>query len=51
MQKKPLRDTLIYKVLRVLLLPPLAYLANYSQLSSDKLASGFQIIERKPLKS
>jgi hypothetical protein len=38
----------LYKILRVLLLPPLVLLASKSTLQSDKLASAFQIVGRKP---
>ncbi|MBC7624910.1 MAG: class I SAM-dependent methyltransferase [Aeromicrobium sp.] len=44
-----LSDSLIYKALRVAILPLLLYLAKTSRLSSDKLASVFQIIARKPV--
>jgi hypothetical protein len=44
-----LNNTLIYRILRGLLLPPLVYLAKHSSLKSDKLASAFQIVARKPV--
>jgi SAM-dependent methyltransferase len=44
-----LRRTLLYKLLRVALLVPLAVAARRSTLSSDTLASVFQVIARKPL--
>jgi SAM-dependent methyltransferase len=43
-----LKDTILYKALRCLMLPPLAWLARNSKLSSDKLASVFQVVARKP---
>lgn len=43
------RNTFSYKLLRVLTLPLLAYMATHSNLQSEKLASAFQIIARKPL--
>ena len=43
-----LRTTVLYKMLRLALLPPLSYMARHSRLQSAKLASGFQIIARKP---
>ena len=44
-----LRDDFHFKILRVLILPPLLILARSSKLSSDKLASAFQTIARRPL--
>jgi len=44
-----LRDTLIYKALRVLLLPPLVWLSRNSNIGSDKLATAFRSVARKPL--
>jgi len=43
-----LRNTTLYKALRLALLPPLAVAARRSTLQSVKLASGFQVIARKP---
>lgn len=43
-----LRSSLAYRLLRVLLLPPLAWLATHSELQSAKLASVFQVIARRP---
>ena len=43
-----LRNTFIYRLLRILLLPTLAVLARKSRLSSPRLASVFQIVARKP---
>ena len=44
-----LRRTPVYMVLRLTLLPMLGWLARHSTLQSDKLASVFQIIARKPI--
>ena len=44
-----LKNTLGYKFLRLLLLPVLAYRARHSRLASDKLASVFQVLARKPV--
>jgi SAM-dependent methyltransferase len=43
-----IKSSVAYKVLRVLLLPPLALLAKKSSVVSDKVASGFRVIARKP---
>ena len=43
-----LNNSFLYKVLRVILLPPLVFLAQTSNLASNKLASAFQIVARKP---
>ena len=43
-----LSDSLRNKVLRVLLLPPLALMAKRSTLVSDKVASAFRVVARKP---
>ena len=44
-----LKNNVWYKILRVMLLVPLALLSQKSQLCSDKIASGFRIVVRKPL--
>jgi SAM-dependent methyltransferase len=44
-----LKNNFLFKLLRVLILPPLVYMARSSSLSSDKLASAFQVLVRKPL--
>jgi hypothetical protein len=44
-----LRNSIWYKFLRVMFLIPLALLAKHSTLSSDKVASAFRIVVRKPL--
>jgi SAM-dependent methyltransferase len=43
-----MKNTLAFRVLRLLLLPPLVVLARTSKTTSDKLASAFQILARKP---
>lgn len=43
-----LRDTLLYKILRVLLLAPLSIATRRSKLTDDKLASVFRLLARKP---
>ena len=43
-----LRNTLLNKIMRLILLPPLLLLAKGSSIKSDKLASAFQIFARKP---
>jgi len=44
-----LRQTLMFKLLRYTLVPLIGWAARRSTLQSDKLASVFQIIARKPL--
>lgn len=44
-----MKNSIGYKIMRILLLPPLVLLAKTSNLRSDKLASVFQILARKPL--
>lgn len=44
-----LKNSIVYKILRVCLLPPLVFLAQKSELKSAKLSSGFQVIAQKPL--
>jgi SAM-dependent methyltransferase len=43
-----LKDTVAYKLLRLIILPPLVLMGRRSKLTSDKLASAFQILARKP---
>jgi SAM-dependent methyltransferase len=43
-----IKNSITYKMLRVLLLPPLVVLAKRSTLTSNKLASAFRILARKP---
>ena len=43
-----LRRTLFYKLLRLLLLPPLVLAARRSTLVSDKVAAAFRVVARKP---
>jgi SAM-dependent methyltransferase len=43
-----LNSSFLYKVLRVIILPPLVLLSRKSNLTSDKLASAFQIVAKKP---
>ncbi|MBA4137399.1 MAG: hypothetical protein C0518_08810 [Opitutus sp.] len=43
-----LRRTLLFRMLRYVLLPLLAWRAQHSSLTSDVLASAFQIVARKP---
>lgn len=43
-----LRRTLVYRLLRGVLLPVLAWRAGRSDLVSDRLATAFQIVARKP---
>ncbi len=43
-----LRRNLFYKLLRLLLLPPLVLAARRSTLVSDKVASAFRVVARKP---
>jgi SAM-dependent methyltransferase len=42
-----IKNSFIWKVLRVLLLPPLAILARKSDLVSDKVATAFRVIAKK----
>lgn len=42
-----LKDTVLYKILRLLILPLLVFAAKKSSLQSDKLASVFQLVARK----
>ena len=44
-----LRQTLVFKLLRYTLVPMVGWVARRSTLQSDRLASAFQIIARKPL--
>ena len=44
-----LKNSPLYKMLKLLMLPPLVFMTKRSRLSSEKLASVFQIIARKPL--
>lgn len=44
-----LRQSLIFKILRYTLVPFIGWLARRSDLQSEKLASVFQLIARKPL--
>ncbi|MFZ5779691.1 MAG: class I SAM-dependent methyltransferase [Pseudomonadota bacterium] len=44
-----LRDTFLYRALRVLLLPPLVWLSRNSDVVSDKLATAFRVLARKPV--
>lgn len=43
-----MRNTYTYKALRVVLLPTLVWLSKRSNLVSDKLASAFRVVARKP---
>jgi hypothetical protein len=43
-----LKNSFGYKILRVIILPSLTYLSKKSSLSSDKLATAFQIVAKKP---
>jgi SAM-dependent methyltransferase len=43
-----MKRTLVYAALRRLLLPPLAYMARRSALTSQKVASGFRLVAVKP---
>jgi SAM-dependent methyltransferase len=44
-----MRRNLFYKSLRLLLLPPLTLLARHSTLVSDKVATAFRVVARKPI--
>jgi SAM-dependent methyltransferase len=43
-----LRDTLGYRLLRLVVMPALAIAARRATVSSDRLASAFQVVARKP---
>ena len=43
-----IKNTIVYKFLRVILLVPLAHMAHRSKLTDDKIASAFRVIAHRP---